>query len=64
MVKTNSDIAAFLRRTADLLELHGENPFKVRSYRSASGTVEDIESPLADLAREGGAAGLQQLPGV
>ncbi len=64
MDKSNSDIASFMRRTADLLELHGENPFKVRSYRTASGTIEDLERSLADLARETGAAGLLELSGI
>src|SRR6185369_3247696 len=64
MEKSNSDIAMFLRRTADLLELRGENPFKVRSYRTASATIEDLGTPAADLARDGGVAALQQLAGV
>jgi DNA polymerase (family X) len=64
MDKSNSDIAMFLRRTADLMELHDENPFKVRSYRTASATVEDVASPLAEIASAGGAAELQKLPGV
>src|SRR5262245_49815027 len=64
MEKSNSDIAIFLRRTADLLELRGENPFKVRSYRTASATIEDLETPDVQMGREGGAATLQQLPGV
>ena len=64
MDKSNTDVATFLRRVADLLEIRDENPFKVRSYRAAAGTVEDIQSPVAEIAREEGAAGLQKLPGV
>jgi DNA polymerase (family 10) len=64
MDKSNSDVAEFFRRVADLLELKGENPFKTRSYRTASEMLGDLARPIADMARTGGAAELQSVPGV
>lgn len=64
MEKSNLDIAIFLRRIADMLEIQGENQFKVRAYRTASATVEDLQSGLADMAAENGVPALQGLPGI
>lgn len=38
----NADIAAQFRRTAELLEIEGANPFRVRAYRRAAATIEDL----------------------
>jgi DNA polymerase (family 10) len=32
----NAAIARILRETADLLEIKGENPFKIRAYRNGA----------------------------
>jgi DNA polymerase (family X) len=61
---TNQEISLVFRRLADLLELRDDNPFKIRSYRNAAETIEDMTVPLAQLAREGGSEGLRQLPGI
>ncbi len=61
---TNQQIAEVFRRLANLLELRGENFFKVRSYQSAADTIEDWPQPLAELVAENGAAGLRELPGI
>jgi DNA polymerase (family X) len=61
---TNQEIALVFRRLADLLELQDENPFKIRSYRNAAETIEDMTVPLGELVREGGAEKLRQLPGI
>jgi DNA polymerase (family X) len=61
---TNLDIAAVFRRLADLLELGDENPFKVRSYRTAAETIEDTPTPLVELVATGGDAKLRELPGI
>jgi DNA polymerase (family 10) len=37
---TRDDLAEILRRIAHLLELRGENPFKIRAYRNAAEAVE------------------------
>lgn len=55
----NADIVRTLQRVADLLEIRGENAYKVRAYRMAAVQVENSRAPLADIAaREGGLRGL------
>lgn len=61
---TNREIAAVFRRLADLLELRDENPFKLRSYRTAAETIEATSTPLAELITAGGSAKLRDLPGI
>lgn len=51
---TNADVVAALERIADLLEIKGgENAFKARAYRQAAVQVENLASPLSNLAAEG-----------
>lgn len=45
----NSDIAAIFSKVADLLEIDGANPFRVRAYRNASHTIDDFSRSLADM---------------
>lgn len=61
---TNKDIADLLNRIADLLDAKGENPFRVRSYRTAAASVSSVRQSLATLVRENGAEGLSGLKGV
>lgn len=61
---TNKEIATLLNRIADLLEAKGENPFRVRSYRTAAATVAGVRQSLATLVREEGLEGLSGLKGV
>ena len=42
----NKDIIKELRITANLMELHDENEFKVRSYRNAIYNIERLPEPL------------------
>lgn len=43
----NKKIIKLFKLAAELMELHDENPFKVRSYVNAVSTLELIEEPLA-----------------
>lgn len=61
---TNEEIAQRFERLATLLEIRGEDPFRIRSYRNASEVIETWPTPLEQVAREEGAKGLQALPGV
>jgi len=61
---TNQEIAVVFRRLADLMELRDDNPFKIRSYRAAADTIEDTTSSLSEMAAEGGAGRLRELPGI
>ncbi|NML67705.1 DNA polymerase/3'-5' exonuclease PolX [Hymenobacter sp. RP-2-7] len=45
-------IKAF-RLTAQLLELHDENPFKIRAYEGTATALEQLEFPVAEVERPG-----------
>ncbi|RSK45813.1 DNA polymerase/3'-5' exonuclease PolX [Hymenobacter perfusus] len=45
-------IRAF-RLTAQLMELHEENPFKIRAYEGTANALEQLSVPVADLDRTG-----------
>jgi hypothetical protein len=61
---SNNDIAALLNRIADLLDAKGENPFRIRSYRTAAASVSRARQSLVNLVQEGGTEGLFGLEGV
>jgi DNA polymerase (family 10) len=46
---TNRDIARILSEIADLLEIKGENPFKVRAYQRAAQAIDSLAVTLADM---------------
>ncbi len=48
----NSEIAAGLEEMAILLELAGENPFRVRAYQRAARTCAALSRPLAEIPDE------------
>ena len=61
---TNKEISALLDRIADLLAAKEENPFRVRSYRTAASSVSGAPKPLAKLVEEKGIEGLSGLKGI
>ncbi|MDP2480558.1 MAG: DNA polymerase/3'-5' exonuclease PolX [Candidatus Palauibacterales bacterium] len=58
----NVEIARTLEDVADLLEIQGSNPFRVRAYRNAARTVEEHPVPMRKLVEEG--ADLTELSGI
>ncbi len=58
----NSEIAKIFSQTADLLEIKGENSFKVRAYRNAARIIENSSKDFEKLVREG--VDLTRLPGI
>ncbi len=50
---TGEDVAGALEEVARLLELQGENPFKIRAYINAARALENYPGDLADMARKG-----------
>ena len=58
----NADIAAHFEEIADLLEIQGENPFRIRAYRNAARTVGDLGVELTTLVGQG--EDLTRLPGI
>lgn len=58
----NRAIAQLLGETADLLEIGGGDPFRIRSYRRAAEAVENSAEPLSLLARD--PKRLLEIPGI
>jgi len=58
----NADIAAVFEEIADLLEIQGENPFRIRAYRNAARQMEAMGAPAADMVA--GGEDLTELPGI
>ncbi len=48
----NAEVARFFADLADLLEIQGANPFRIRAYRNAARTIENLTESVADLARD------------
>ena len=46
----NKEIAAAFKLIAQLMELHAENPFKIKSYANAAFKIERLEASLKDLS--------------
>jgi DNA polymerase (family 10) len=60
----NEEIARRFERLATLLEIRGDDRYRVRSYRNAAEIIETWPRPLTTIASEEGLKGLQALPGV
>jgi DNA polymerase (family X) len=58
----NSDIARSLEKLADLIELEGGNPFRIRAYRNAARFVGEL--PRGVLAMTAAGEDLAELPGI
>jgi DNA polymerase (family 10) len=58
----NAQIARVLRQTADLMEVAGEDGFRIRSYRRAAEVAESWPEPLAGMCAE--PQRLRELPGI
>jgi DNA polymerase (family 10) len=58
----NHWISSALRDVANLLEIQGANPFRVRAYTNAARTIKDHPEPLEKLVSDG--ADLTELQGV
>ncbi|MGO8985496.1 MAG: DNA polymerase/3'-5' exonuclease PolX [Terriglobales bacterium] len=48
----NKAIATLLHETADLLEIDGQDSFRIRSYRNAAEAIEALPQQIADLISE------------
>ncbi len=60
----NFSLALALYELADLLELRGEDAFKVRAYQRAAQALEQLPEEAAAIAARAGAAGLMKVPGI
>ena len=57
----NSEVARVFQDIADLLELKGENPFKIRAYQKVVRSIEHLPVEVEQLVREDR---LGEVPGV
>ena len=60
----NEAIAQRFYRLAALMEIRGDDPFRLRSYRNAAEAIEVWPTPLKQIAKDEGMAGLQGIPGI
>lgn len=59
---SNNEISRLFNRLADLLEIDGANPFRVRAYRNAAATIHAQSRALADRVKAG--EDLSELPDI
>ncbi len=59
----NVDVAALFTELADLLEIQGANPFRVRAYRNAARTIENLSESVAGIVADPG-HDLSKLEGI
>ena len=60
----NEAIARRFYRLAALMEIRGDDPFRLRSYRNAAEAIEVWPTQLKEISENEGVAGLQEIPGV
>lgn len=58
----NLEVAQVLEEVADLLEIQGSNPFRIRAYRNAVRTIQSLTRPVE--AMVAGGEDLTELPGI
>ena len=58
----NKGIADIFTEIADILDILGENPFRIRSYRNAARTIEDLSQSIQSLVQNG--KNLEEIPGI
>jgi DNA polymerase (family 10) len=62
MAVHNREIVALLTEMANYLEISGDNPFRIRAYREAARTLDDLSQSLAQMVADG--EDLSAIPGV
>jgi DNA polymerase (family 10) len=59
----NQEIARVLWETADLMEIAGEDSFRIRSYRNGATTIEGYPDRIADILRDPN-RNVTEIPGI
>src|SRR3954469_14429143 len=57
----NLEIASIFNQIADLLEIQVANPFRVRAYRRAAASLENLTDNVEVLVRQGS---VREIPGI
>ncbi|MBV9575958.1 MAG: hypothetical protein JO149_04990 [Gammaproteobacteria bacterium] len=52
MAISNKEIADYLRKYADVMEIYAENPYRIRAYRRAARTIIRLEQNIYDLIQK------------
>lgn len=60
MATGNREVAEALSEIGTLLEIQGENPFKIRAYLRAAEAIEHLAEPVSSMSRED----LEAIPGI
>ena len=60
----NAEIARRFNQMASLMEVRGEDSFRIRSYRMAAEAIETWPTEMKTIATNEGSTGLQEIPGV
>lgn len=61
---TNAEIAKIFHEMGDILEIQGENPFRIRAYHQAGKTIEFHAEPMAQVYARGGRGALRDISGI
>jgi DNA polymerase (family 10) len=56
----NQEIAGIFNEIADLLEIKGENPFRIKAYRRAGQNIDGLTEDVSELSKEQ----LLEIPGI
>lgn len=62
MIIHNADIAAAFSQIADLLEIKGDNPFRIRAYRNAVRMLNALPNSVQEMVKA--KQSLRELPGI
>src|SRR5690606_27028639 len=62
--RVNEQIAGRLEEVAYLLREQGADPYRVRAYLRAAGTVRSMREPVDEIFRQRGLDGLKELPNI
>jgi DNA polymerase (family 10) len=57
----NAEIAELLENIADMLEIKGDSPYRIRAYREAARSIESLTEDVADIIERGE---LQEVKGI
>jgi DNA polymerase (family 10) len=60
----NQEIARRFYRLSALMEIRGDDPFRLRSYRNAAEAIEVWPTSLKEIAEKEVLEGMQEIPGV
>lgn len=57
----NKEVAEIFRQIAEILEIQGDNPFRIRAYLKAAQNIESFSQDIADIAEKDK---LEEIPGI